>query len=93
MNKFTIDIVATDDRGECIFFGSCRVDGNKFSDDEVNRLLEDGKKIQWGMLNRREYFGLFSFESFNIRQSKLLLNKNITCISIGQLIDFNRTTE
>ena len=93
MNKFAVDIVATDDSGKCIFFGSCRVDGNKFSDDEANLLIDGGKKVQWGMLNRIEHFGLFSFESLNLRQSKSLLNKNMICISIGQLIDFNRTTE
>ena len=93
MNKLTVDIVAVDDSGKYIFFGACRVDGNKFTDYEANRLLEGGRKVPWGMLNREEHFGLFSFEPFNIRQPKSLSSKNISCISISRLITFNHAAE
>lgn len=60
-----IDIVALNDDDKDIFFGECKLKGNKFTQADARKLKEKAASVKWRAGKRKEYYALFSMEDIS----------------------------
>lgn len=77
-----IDIVALDEEGNNIFFGECKLNGNRFSVGEAKRLKEKAESVKWGRGSRREFYALFCTDDLPDKTVKALAEEGIAVHSI-----------
>ena len=85
-NHSTVDIVAIDENGNNIFFCSCRVNGNKFTVEDSQRLINIGKTIQLRTMYRQTHYALISCEELNSTKKKMLLENGIRYFTINDIL-------
>ena len=81
-----IDIVAINEEENKIFFGECKMNGNKFSNFEVFRLKEKAGYVKWRIGKRKEYFALFSMEPVSEMHRKSLEKYGILVFDLKGLL-------
>lgn len=83
--KVEIDVVATDDSKQHIFFGECKLNGNQFHADDAIKLKQKAQQVRWGAPDRKEFFALFSKDPVGARTRNALDKEGIRCIELTDL--------
>jgi AAA+ ATPase superfamily predicted ATPase len=81
-----LDIVALDERGNNIFFGECKLDGNKFTPADAKKLKEKASQVNWGGKNRHNYYALISNEEIKSSTVKDLMEEDIFLFDVKYIL-------
>jgi len=83
-----IDIVALNEEEERIFFGECKLNGNKFTKGDVQRLKEKAEYVKWRIGKREEYFALFSMKALSDSTRKSLEKQGVFAYDLRGLLRY-----
>mgnify|MGYP001236430726 CR=1 FL=1 len=81
-----IDIVALDSDSNQIFFGECKLNGNKFTAADAKRFKDKAAHVKWGGKGRREYFALISHDELRPQTIRLLEEEGIICMDLKRIL-------
>lgn len=88
-----IGIVALDEEGGSIFFGECKLNGNRFSAGDARRLREKAQSVKWRKGSRKEYYGLFSADTVPEKAVKALAAEGIAVHNLRRFFQINSKWE
>lgn len=81
-----IDVVALNEEEGKIFFGECKLKGNKFTRADAQRLKEKGASVKWRFAKREEHYALFSMEEISETHRKALEKEGVLAFALNVIV-------
>lgn len=85
-NDVEIDVVALNEEEGKIFFGECKLQGNRFRVVDAQRLKEKAASVKWRLGEREEYYALFSMNEILATHKRDLADRGITTVHAADLL-------
>ena len=81
-----IDIVAMDDETGNILIGECKLNGNRFTNAEAQRLKVKAESIAWRKGSRKEYYALFCLEDVSALTARSLAEEGVSVYKLENML-------